>query len=374
MLSGWARLRDAHTIELATLNADGTPGHQTWRAERILIATGGTRMCRIFTGASMSSRPTRCSTSTLPQRLVVVGGGYIACEFASIFNGLGAQVTQLYRGEQILRGFDDEVRHFLAGEMRKKGVDLRLQTGVVAVHREADGLHAVLEDGNRLVADAILYATGRVPNVQGLGLEALGVAQGAQGAIVVDEHYRTNVPSVYALGDVTARVQLTPVALAEAMALVDHLYGPAPGAALRSAHYDLIPTAVFTAPNVGTVGIDRGAGPRAVWALAHLPQRVPRPAPHAQRQRGAHPGQARGGRRLRPGGGPAPGRAGRGRNRAGLCRGAALRGHQSPVRRHAGHPPDDRRGVGHPARTGVQRMSATAGSVCSHSMGTSQRA
>ncbi|MFN3611914.1 glutathione-disulfide reductase [Tepidimonas sp.] len=256
VLSGWARLRDAHTIELATLNADGTPGHQTWRAERILIATGGTPHVPHFHGREHVITSNEVfDLDPFPQRLVVVGGGYIACEFAAIFNGLGAQVTQLYRGEQILRGFDDEVRHFLAGEMRKKGVDLRLQTGVVAVHREADGLHAVLEDGNRLVADAILYATGRVPNVQGLGLEALGVAQGAQGAILVDEHYRTNVPSVYALGDVTARVQLTPVALAEAMALVDHLYGPAPGAAPRSAPYDLIPTAVFTAPNVGTVGL-----------------------------------------------------------------------------------------------------------------------
>lgn len=256
VLNGWARLRDPHTVELATLNADGTAGHQTWRAERILVATGGTPHVPHFQGREHVITSNEVfDLEPFPRRLVVVGGGYIACEFASIFNGLGAQVTQLYRGEQILRGFDDEVRHFLAGEMRKKGVDLRLQTGVVAVQREADGLHAVLEDGNRLVADAILYATGRVPNVQGLGLESVGVAQGPQGAIVVDEHFRTTVPSLYALGDVTARVQLTPVALAEAMALVDHLFGPAPGAAPRTAQYDLIPTAVFTHPNVGTVGL-----------------------------------------------------------------------------------------------------------------------
>jgi glutathione reductase (NADPH) len=125
---------------------------------------------------------------------------------------------------------------------------------VVSIHREADGLHVLLEDGNRVVVDAALYATGRVPNVQGLGLEAVGVAQGALGAILVDGNYRTNVPSIYALGDVTARVQLTPVALGEAMKLVDHLFGPAAGKPARDMSYDLIPTAVFTHPNIGTVG------------------------------------------------------------------------------------------------------------------------
>lgn len=256
VLSGWARLRDTHTVELATLNADGTASHQTWRAERILIATGSTPYVPHFHGREhVITSEVVFDLEPFPQRLLVVGGGYIACEFASIFNGLGARVTQLYRGEQILRGFDDEVRHFLADEMRKKGIDLRVQTSVVAVHREADGLHAELEDGQRVVADAVLYATGRVPNVQGLGLEAVGVAQGALGAIVVDEHFRTNVPNIYAIGDVIARAQLTPVALAEAMALVDHLFGAASGTVPRQVAYDLIPTAVFTSPSVGTVGL-----------------------------------------------------------------------------------------------------------------------
>ena len=125
---------------------------------------------------------------------------------------------------------------------------------MVSIHREADGLHVLLEDGNRVVVDAALYATGRVPNVQGLGLDAVGVAQGPQGAIVVDANYRTNVPGIHALGDVTARVQLTPVALGEAMKLVDHLFGPAAGKPARDMSYDLIPTAVFTHPNIGTVG------------------------------------------------------------------------------------------------------------------------
>jgi glutathione reductase (NADPH) len=256
VLHGWARLRDPHTVELSTRHADGTRGHQTWRAERILIATGGTPHVPHFQGREHVITSNEVfDLEPFPSRLLVVGGGYIACEFASIFQGLGAQVTQIYRGEQILRGFDDDIRHFLASELRKKGLDLRLQSGVVAVHREPDGLHAVLEDGSRLVADAILYATGRVPNVRGLGLEALGVAQGALGAIVVDEHFRSNVPPIYAIGDVIARVQLTPVALAEAMALVDQLFGPPAGAAPRQIDYALVPTAVFTSPSVGTVGL-----------------------------------------------------------------------------------------------------------------------
>jgi glutathione reductase (NADPH) len=256
VVNGFAQLQDDHTVRLATLNADGSPGHQTLTAERFLIATGGTPHVPHFQGREHVITSNEVfDLPAFPQRLLVVGGGYIACEFASIFNGLGAQVTQLYRGEQVLRGFDDEVRHFLAAEMRKHGVDLRLNAGVVSIHREADGLHVLLEDGNRLVVDAALYATGRVPNVAGLGLDTVGVAQGAQGAIVVDEHYRTNVPGIYALGDVTARVQLTPVALGEAMKLVDHLFGPAAGKPARDMSYELIPTAVFTHPNVGTVGL-----------------------------------------------------------------------------------------------------------------------
>lgn len=256
LINGFAQLQEPHTIRVATLNADGSPGHQTLTAERILIATGGTPHVPHFQGREHAITSNEVfDLEPFATRLLVVGGGYIACEFASIFNGLGAQVTQLYRGQQILRGFDDEVRHFLAGEMRKHGVDLRLNAGVVSIHREADGLHVLLEDGNRLVVDAALYATGRVPNVTGLGLEAVGVAHDAQSAILVDENYRTNVPHIYALGDVTARVQLTPVALGEAMKLVDHLFGPAAGKTPRDMSYDLIPTAVFTHPNVGTVGL-----------------------------------------------------------------------------------------------------------------------
>jgi glutathione reductase (NADPH) len=190
-----------------------------------------------------------------PRHLTVVGGGYIACEFASIFRGLGAHVTQLYRGEQVLRGFDADVRGFLAAEMRKKGVDLRTRAEVTRIERDADRLRVTLVDGCILTTDQLLCATGRAPNTAGLGLEDVGVALAANGAVLVDGHYRSSVPSIHALGDVIDRVQLTPVALAEAMALVDHLFG----SGRREMDYELIPTAVFTHPSVGTVGLSEHA-------------------------------------------------------------------------------------------------------------------
>ena len=242
-----AKLVDAHTVEMA----DG----KRHTAKSILIATGGHPSVPHMTGREhVFTSNEMFDLKAFPKHLLVVGGGYIACEFASIFNGLGAQVTQLYRGEQILRGFDDEVRHFAAGEMIKAGVALHLNAGVVAIQRTAQGLEVALEDGGSLMVDAVLYATGRLPNVQGLGLEALGVCQSALGAVIVNDDYQTNVPSIYALGDVTARVQLTPVALGEAMVLVDHLFGPVAGKTARSMSYQFIPTAVFTHPNIGTVG------------------------------------------------------------------------------------------------------------------------
>ena len=252
VINGFARLAGPHEVEIE-LTDDSTV--QRCSAKHILLATGGTPHVPHMTGREhVLTSNDMFDLDPFPKRLLVVGGGYIACEFASIFNGLGSQVTQLYRGEQILRGFDDDVRSFLAVEMGKTGIDLRLNADVIAVHRTADGLAVSLGGCNPVTVDAVLYATGRVPLVKGLGLEALGVEQGAQGAIVVNDHYQTNVPSIYALGDVTARVQLTPVALGEAMVLVDHLFGPQAGKAQRSMSYEFIPTAVFTHPNIGTVG------------------------------------------------------------------------------------------------------------------------
>jgi glutathione reductase (NADPH) len=255
-LDGFARLVGDHEIELATLNADGSPGHRRFSAANILIATGGTPHVPHFSGREHVITSNEVfDLDPFPKRLLIVGGGYIACEFASIFNGLGANVTQLYRGEQVLRGFDDEIRHFAAAEMVKAGVDLRLNAGVVDIRKTGQGLRVECEDGNTVMADAVLYATGRVPNTRDLGLERVGVATGAQGEVIVNAQYQTNVPHIRAVGDVTNRVQLTPVALGEAMVVVDALCGPAPGKAPRDMAYDFIPTAVFTHPSIGTVGL-----------------------------------------------------------------------------------------------------------------------
>jgi glutathione reductase (NADPH) len=245
IVRGWARLAGGHAVQVRT-----QAGEKSFSARHILVATGGTASVPAFPGCEhVVTSDSMFDLDPFPRRLLVVGGGYIACEFASIFNGLGAQVTQLYRGEQVLRGFDDEVRHFIGQEMRKTGIDLRLGTDVRSVHREASGLEVTLQDGSTVTADTVLYATGRVPNVSGLGLQDAGVALGRNDAIVVDDCYRTSIASVYALGDVTARVQLTPVALGEAMALVNHLFGRE-----RAMSYEFIPTAVFTHPNIATVG------------------------------------------------------------------------------------------------------------------------
>ncbi|KQT14117.1 glutathione-disulfide reductase [Ramlibacter sp. Leaf400] len=247
LIRGWAQLLDGHSVKVQT-----TAGPRTHSARHVLIATGGTASVPPLPGRNLAvTSDSMFDLDPFPRRLVVVGGGYIACEFASIFRGLGAQVSLLYRGEQILRGFDDEVRHFIAGEMLKSGIDLRLGTEVESMTNANDGVDVALRDGSRLGAETVLFATGRVPNVEGLGLDAAGVKQGHLGAIEVDAHHRTSRPSVYAVGDVTARLQLTPVALAEAMAVVDHLFGDG----RRRMDYDLVPTAVFTHPPIGTVGL-----------------------------------------------------------------------------------------------------------------------
>ena len=244
ILQDWAQLTDAHTVQLAGSG-------QRVSARHILVATGGRPHVPDIPGRELVITSNEMfDLEPFPQRLLVVGGGYIASEFASIFQGLGAQVTQLYRGGQILRGFDAEIARFVAAEMQKKGVQLRLQADITAVRRGSTGLRATLQNGEVLEADAVLYATGRVPLVQGLGLEAAGVRLSDKGAIEVDAQYRTSVPSILAAGDVTARVQLTPVALAEAMVIVDTLFG----AGTRTLDYEFIPTAVFTHPSIGTVG------------------------------------------------------------------------------------------------------------------------
>lgn len=245
LLEGHARILGPHEVEV---------NGQRHSAEHILIAVGGWPQVPDIPGKELAITSQEAfALEQLPRRVLVVGGGYIAVEFASIFNGLGAQTALLYRGERFLRGFDEAVRSHLEEELGKKGLDLQFNSDIAAIERQADGsLRASLRDGRVLEADCVFYATGRRPMLDGLGLENAGVALDARGYIAVDDEYRTSVPSILAIGDVIGRVQLTPVALAEGMAVARRLFRPEE---YRPVDYTLIPTAVFSLPNIATVGL-----------------------------------------------------------------------------------------------------------------------
>ena len=246
-------------------------------AERIAVCTGGRPRQPDIPGAELCRISDDIfSLPALPERMLIVGGGYIAVEFASILHGFGVHTDLAYRGDLFLRGFDVDIRHELANELRKKGVHLHWHCKVASVTRRTDGrLDAHLTDGDVVTVDEVLMAVGRVPNVAGLGLEKVGVLTADSGAIVVDDHFQTNVPSIYALGDVIDRVQLTPVALGEAMVLSHNLYN----AEARQMDYRDIPTAVFTHPNVGTVGLTQ-AEAEATYGKLRLYKSLFRPMKH----------------------------------------------------------------------------------------------
>ena len=271
----WNTLRDNKTNEIARLNAiyarlleapgvDIIEGHgalagpqevvvgeSRYRAEKILLATGTWPAMPDIPGIELALTSNEIfDLERFPERLLIVGGGYIATEFASIFSGLGANVVQSYRGELFLRGFDHDIRQFLAGEMRKAGVDLRFNHHVTALEPRTGGVLAHLSDGNEPF-DAVLYATGRRPNIAQLGLEHTGVTLTEAGYIEVDESFQTAEPSIYALGDMTGGWELTPVAIGEAMAFAQTQFG---GQA-QTMYYHAIPTAVFSQPPIGTVGL-----------------------------------------------------------------------------------------------------------------------
>lgn len=242
-LRGWARLVDAHTVEV-----NGTH----YSSRYIVLATGGQPMRPDLSGAELAiSSDEFFHLSAQPQRALVYGGGYIAVEMASIFNGLGTATSLVYRGERLVKDFDADLGLHLAQEMEKKGVQITLRTVIEKIEKTATGLRVHLSDGRVQDTDCVLMATGRKPRVQGLGLEALGIAQKANGAVVVNEALCSSVPSVYAIGDVIDRMALTPVATSEGMVVAEALFGT-PG---RSTRYDLVPTAVFSHPNVATVGL-----------------------------------------------------------------------------------------------------------------------
>jgi glutathione reductase (NADPH) len=231
---------------------DVTVGGRTLRARYILVATGGTPQRPQIPGAALGViSDDAFDLATLPRRIAIVGGGYIAVEFAGIFNGLGVETILVYRGEMILRGFDDDVRRHLAAEMAKKGVTLRLETNLTKLERKGSALGATMTRGDTLEVDQVLFATGRAPNVAGLGLDRAGVELNKQGAVAVDAYSRTNVGSIYAIGDVTDRINLTPVAIHEGMCFAETLFNDRP---MRPDYRD-VATAVFSSPPVATVGL-----------------------------------------------------------------------------------------------------------------------
>ena len=242
LINGRARIVDANTVAV---------GDKHYTARKILIATGGWPYKPDFPGNELAVTSNEIfDLDHFPERLLIIGGGYIAVEFAGIFNGLGAQVTQLYRGPLFLRGFDSDIRAHAAQEIRKTGVDLRFETNITQLERIAGGLEATLTDGSSIEVDAVLCAAGRRPHLDGLGLENTGVKLTSHGTIEVNEHFQTAEPSIYALGDVIGGMELTPVALAEGMSFARREYGNLD----KDVDYEFIPTAVFSQPNIGTVG------------------------------------------------------------------------------------------------------------------------
>ncbi|WP_454562995.1 glutathione-disulfide reductase [Pseudomonas sp. AIG] len=227
---------------------------ERYTAKNILIATGGWPQIPEIPGREHAIGSNEAFfLKELPKRVLVVGGGYIAVEFAGIFHGLGANTTLLYRGDLFLRGFDGSVRKHLQEELTKRGLNLQFNADIARIDKQADGsLKATLKDGRELEADCIFYATGRRPMLDNLGLENTDVQLTDKGFIKVDEQYQTSEPSILALGDVIGRVQLTPVALAEGMAVARRLFKPEQ---YRPVDYKMIPTAVFSLPNIGTVGL-----------------------------------------------------------------------------------------------------------------------
>jgi len=245
LLEGRGRIVDPHTVEVA--------GKQ-YTAERILVATGSrTYLPPDITGIEHAiTSDEALSFPGLPRRLAIVGAGYIGVELAGVFHGLGSKVTLLIRGASVLRGFDNDVRSFLTEEMRKKGIELMTDTFIRDIEKRADGGVSLLTGGGETVeADAVLFATGRIPNTAGLGLEEAGVALDARGAVKVDAWSRSSVESIYAVGDVTDRINLTPVAIAEGRALAETLFNDNP---MKMDHAD-VPSAVFSQPPVATVGL-----------------------------------------------------------------------------------------------------------------------
>jgi glutathione reductase (NADPH) len=242
-IEGRARILDPHTVAV---------GERRFTAANILVATGGWPSLPELPGIEHAITSNEAfHLKQLPERVLIVGGGYIAVEFAGIFHGLGAQVAQLYRGPLFLRGFDDDIRETLAEEMRRQGIDLRFEINAERIARSDSGLAVELSDGSSLEVDQVMFAIGRHPLSRDLGLEQVGVELGPQGAVSVDAYGRSSVPSIWAIGDVTDRLNLTPVAIHEGICLANTLFNDRP----MSPDHEDVPTAIFSRPPCGTVGL-----------------------------------------------------------------------------------------------------------------------
>ena len=243
ILRARATIADAHTVVV---------GSERLTARYILVATGGWPSTPSIPGGELAITSNEAFfLPQFPSRVILVGGGYIGVEFAGIFHGLGAKVTLVHRGELFLRGFDDDLRRMLAAEMDKREIELRFNSQVERIEKLPRGIRATLIDGAALEADLIMFATGRTPNTHDLGLERAGVKLDYEGAVVVDSYSCSSVTNIYAVGDCTDRMQLTPVAIAEGQAVAETLFHGNP----QTPDYENVPTAVFCQPHIGTVGL-----------------------------------------------------------------------------------------------------------------------
>jgi glutathione reductase (NADPH) len=244
LIEGRGVVTDRHTVEV-----DG----RNYTADKIMIATGGHPTVPDIPGIEhVISSNEALDLPSLPRRIVIVGGGYIAVEFAGIFRGFGSEVIEIIRREELLYGFDDDLRVALAQEMRNRGIEIHTRTQVARIEKAPrEGYSVFTTHGQEISADLVMYATGRKPNTRGLGLAQIGVELNHEGAVVVDEWQRSTVPNIYAVGDVTDRLNLTPVAIAEGRAIAETLYNDNP---MKMDHAD-VPTAVFSSPPIGTVGL-----------------------------------------------------------------------------------------------------------------------
>ena len=270
IVSSRAVIEDEHTVHLLKTGA-------RIRARYILVAVGAHPTLEpVIPGGELGITSNEVfHLESLPERIMIVGGGYIAVEFAGIFAGLGSQVTLLHRGDKLLRGFDEDIRDALGEAYARRGINLALGKTALRLDKAAEGITATLSDGSTLTVDQVLVATGRRPNTDGLGLEKAGITVDEVGAIPVDAYSQTLIPSVYAIGDVTNRANLTPIAIREGHAFADTVFGSRP----TMVDYDLIPTAVFSTPEIGVIGCSEAVarsvyGEIDVYRTAFRPMRA----------------------------------------------------------------------------------------------------